>query len=64
MFSSDVSPVATRDGVNLADSVIRGFGHLLRQSQLSISVVGEVVVVNLQSRFEPPLGIIDFFQSY
>ena len=57
----DVSPVATRDGVNLADSVIRGFGHLLRQSQLSDQRSrSEVVVVNLQSRFEPPLGIIDF----
>ena len=57
----DVSPLKNRDGVNLADSVIRGFGHLLRQSQLSDQRSrSEVVVVNLQSRFEPALGVIDF----
>ncbi|MBH57755.1 MAG: hypothetical protein CMJ82_11280 [Planctomycetaceae bacterium] len=57
----DVSPIATRDGVNLADSVVRGFGHLLRQSQLSDERSrSEIVVVNLQPRFEPPLCIIDF----
>ncbi|MBA61128.1 MAG: hypothetical protein CMJ76_02070 [Planctomycetaceae bacterium] len=57
----DVSPITTRDGVNLADSVVRGFGHLLRQSQLSDERSrGEVVVINLQPRFEPPLCIIDF----
>jgi len=57
----DVSPITTRDGVNLADSVVRGFGHLLRQSQLSDERIrSEIVVVNLQPRFEPPLCIIDF----
>ncbi len=57
----DVSPLTNRDGVNLADSVIRGFGHLLRQSQLSDQRSrSEVVVVNLQPRFEPALCIIDF----
>ena len=57
----DVSPLALRDSANLADSVIRGFGHLLRQSQLSDERSrSEVVVMNLQPRFEPPLCIIDF----
>ncbi len=57
----DVSPIVTRDGVNLADSMIRGFGHLLKQSQLSDERSrSEVVVVNLQPRFERPLCIIDF----
>ncbi|MEC9097072.1 MAG: hypothetical protein VX776_10590, partial [Planctomycetota bacterium] len=57
----DVSPITTRDGANLADSVVRGFGHLLRQSQLSDDRSrSEVVVINLQPRFEPPLCIIDF----
>ena len=57
----DAAPAQLRDGTNLADSMLRGFGHLFQQSQLSDKRSKDAVMVfTLESRFEPKLCVLDF----
>ena len=57
----DAAPVQVRDGKNLADGMLRGFGHLFQQSQLSDKRSKDAVMVfTLESRFQPKLCVLDF----
>ena len=57
----DAAPVQLRDGTNLADGMLRGFGHLFQQSQLSDKRSKDAVMVfTLESRFQPKLCVLDF----
>ena len=57
----DAAPPRMRDGTNLADSMLRGFGHLFRQSQLSDQRSrDQVVVFSLEAQFHPRLCVLDF----
>ena len=57
----DAAPVQLRDGTNLANSMLRGFGHLFQQSQLSDKRSKDAVMVfTLESRFQPKLCVLDF----
>jgi predicted acylesterase/phospholipase RssA/ABC-type phosphate/phosphonate transport system substrate-binding protein len=57
----DAAPAQLRDGTNLADSMLRGFGHLFQQSQLSDKRSKDAVMVfTLESRFQPKLCVLDF----
>ena len=57
----DAAPAQLRDGTNLADSMLRGFGHLVQQSQLSDKRSKDAVMVfTLESRFQPKLCVLDF----
>ena len=57
----DAAPAQLREGTNLADSMLRGFGHLFQQSQLSDQRSKDAVMVfTLESRFQPKLCVLDF----